>query len=92
MGRGSLDVLLARDISATGVGVFVPHMFKGWKIDEEVELVLTLPRERPFLARGVIRHHTHSDEGAEHFGVMFSEISDDDQEKILRYVEGHAGR
>ena len=58
IGGNSIDILHARDISATGLGVFVPHGFEGCDLDQEVELVITLPGTRTFMARGVIRHVT----------------------------------
>ena len=58
MGQGSLDVLLARNVSETGIGVYVPHGFAGFDLEAEVELVVTLPGCTPFLTRGAIRHVT----------------------------------
>lgn len=86
MGSGTLDILRARDISATGVGVYVSHRFDGCDIDCEVELVITLPRCRSFLARGVIRHVTRSGEPAEYFGVEFTQLRDEHRESLRRYV------
>ena len=84
MGDGFLDVFAARDISASGVGIVVPHRFHGCKIDDEVALVITLPKERPFLARGRIVHRTKTDH--EFFGVEFSELERSHRKLIANYV------
>ena len=86
MGRGSLDVLHARNVSATGLGIYVPHGFAGIDLSQEVELVVTLPGVRSFLARGVIRHVTDAHGDARHFGVELTSIADKDREAILGYV------
>lgn len=86
MGRGSLDVLRARNISATGLGVYVPHGFAGIDLSQEVELVVTLPGVRSFLARGIVRHVTDSADDAHHFGVELTGIADKHREAVLAYV------
>jgi len=92
MGRASLDVLRVRDISVTGVGVYVSHRFEGCDIDAEVDLVLTLPRARPFLTRGVIRHHTRSeDSDSPHFGIQFTSLSSPQRSLIERYIVDRVG-
>ena len=88
MGAGFLDVLAVRDISARGVGVYVPHCFEGCRLDDAVDLVITLPGARPFLARGRIAHRTKSVD--EFFGVEFSEISRADSRRIRQYIKGLA--
>lgn len=85
MGRGFLDVLHARDISAGGIGIRVPHGFAGCDINSEVELIITLGRGRPFKAMGSIRHHGRP--GAEHiFGVEFLGLSSEQQQAVEDYV------
>ena len=87
MGRRSLDVLHVRDISATGLGVYVAHRFEGCDIDAEVDLVLTLPGSRPFLTRGVIRHNTRGEGDASgYFGVEFSLLQRGQRALIEAYV------
>ena len=58
MGRGTLDVLHARNVSQTGIGIYVPHDFAGCDLEATVELIITLPHERPFLTHGTIKHQT----------------------------------
>ena len=90
MGPGSLDVLRARNVSATGLGVYVPHGFEGFDLSSVVELVVTLPGEKPFLARGTIKHVTESDFEAKHFGLHFSEIDQAHRRTLERYVKSRA--
>lgn len=91
IGRASLDVLRARNVSSTGLGVFVPHGFAGIDLSQDVQLVVTLPGRRSFLARGVIRHVTESGADSRHFGLEFTEIADQHREAILQYVCSRLG-
>ncbi len=86
MGRASLDVLSARNVSETGIGVYVPHGFAGCDLDKEVELVITLPGERSFLARGLIMHRTDGGKEGHHFGLIFTTIAREHRTKIRDYV------
>jgi c-di-GMP-binding flagellar brake protein YcgR len=85
MGRGFLDVLSARDISVGGLGITVPHGFAGCDIDSEVELIVTLGRNRPFKTRGAIRHNGKA--GSQQlFGVEFTALSPEQQQAIEAYI------
>ncbi len=84
---GSLDIVHARDVSVTGLGVYVPHGFVGCDIASEVELVVTLPGERSFMARGVIRHVTSKNEPAGYCGVEFRGLSDRNRARLGAYVD-----
>ncbi len=86
MGRGSIDVLRARNVSASGLGVFVPHGFEGLDLAEEVELVVTLPGDRPFLAMGVIKHVTESGDETRHFGLEFTALAGSHRRALEAYV------
>jgi c-di-GMP-binding flagellar brake protein YcgR len=86
MGEGFLDVFAARDISAGGVSIAVPHRFEGCAIDDDVDLVISLPGERPFMARGRIVHRTKT--SLEFFGVEFTRIANAHAASIERYVDG----
>ena len=90
IGGNSIDILHARDISATGLGVFVPHGFDECDLDEEVELVITLPETRTFMARGVIRHVTNRDHPEQYFGVEFTQIDQRHRNQVLAYVQLNA--
>ena len=92
MGPGRLDVFNARNVSQTGIGVYVPHGFAGCDLEAEVELVITLPGERSFLARGLIKHHTESGDEGHHFGLVFSEISKEHRAKIRSFIRSTSPR
>ena len=84
MGDGFLDMFAARDISATGVSIVVPHRFEDCNLDDEVELIITLPGQRPFMARGQIVHRTKTNEAF--FGVQFSGLRSRYRDLISAYV------
>jgi hypothetical protein len=78
--------LRARDISEGGVAVFVPHDFQGCQIDDPVDVIVKLGSEKPFTARGIVRHL--SAQANDHFfGVKFIRVSDENLAKIRKYVE-----
>lgn len=85
MGDGFLDVFAARDISAGGVGIVVPHRFEGCAIDQEVDLVVSLPGDRPFMARGRIVHRTKTHQ--EFFGIEFTRLASGPLRALERYVD-----
>jgi hypothetical protein len=82
IGPDFLEIVEVRDISAGGLGLQIPALFEGRDIDVPVEVIVTLPRERSFSARGVIRHVS---KGAQ-FGVEFTELPDQARSRIERYV------
>lgn len=85
MGPGFLDVLRARDVSQTGLGILVPHGFEGCDLLEAVELIITLPGSPSFSAAGVLRHRTRH--GAiSFFGVELTRISERDRLALRAYV------
>lgn len=91
MGERSLDFAQALDISELGIGVYVSHGFAPEMIGSIVELVVTLPGERSFLARGVLRHV--SDGRIDHrFGVSFVDLPDRLRDRIRQYVAKHTAR
>lgn len=84
MGAAFVDILPARDISLGGVGIQVPHRFQGCDLTPEVELLITLPGERCFLARGIVRHKR--DEDGTLFGVEFTQLGVSHRERLAAYV------
>lgn len=86
MGAQSIDVLDARDISATGLAVYVPHRFEGCDVHSEVALIIKLPRTRSFMAKGTVVHLT-ADERDANFGVEFTELADQHRAEIRAYIE-----
>ncbi len=85
-GAGFMEILYARDISTEGVGIWVPHKFKGCQIPGEVAVVVTLPGIEPFIGIGMLRHRT-PDEEQEVFGIEFTQIANLDRSHIDAYVK-----
>ena len=89
MGKRSLDIVNARNISMTGIGVWVPHGFEPEAIGAEMELVVTLPGQRPYLAKGILRHF--QDLPKSFFGVEFSDLPEPLRGHLESYIrEAHA--
>jgi c-di-GMP-binding flagellar brake protein YcgR len=87
MGDGFLDSVRARDISAGGLSVYVPHDFAGCNLQAAVELVVKLPQARPFMARGVVRHLSAEAESRHYFGVEFTDVPAEKRGQIEAYVQ-----
>jgi hypothetical protein len=85
MSQSFLDIFDARDISVTGIGIFVPYRFEGCYLKSPVDLVISLPAAEPFLAKGRIVHRTKSNR--EFFGVEFVDLPVLHAVKIMHYVE-----
>ena len=75
----------ARDISATGAGIFVPPHLEGANLKNPIKLVIKLPDCEPILARGRIVHRTKI--GREFLGVEFMNLAEDHATLIAHYVE-----
>lgn len=86
MGAGSLNILRARDISLSGVGIRAPHGFSAADLETEVDLVITLPGIRSFQARGIIRHR-NDDASGHFFGVELTDVKAANREAVRRFVE-----
>ena len=85
MGKNFLDIFEARDISATGVGIYVPYRFEGCNLTNPVDLVITLPERRSFLAKGKLVHRTKTER--EFFGVEFVDLPLGPAREIAEYVK-----
>jgi c-di-GMP-binding flagellar brake protein YcgR len=79
------DGFEARDISATGAGIFVPPHLEGCALKSPVKLVIMLPESEPFRTRGRIVHRTKM--GREFLGVEFMNLSPAQVSSIERYVD-----
>lgn len=86
MGEAFLEVLNADDISAGGLGVRVPHGLSADEVKAEVDLIVTLPGQKPFMAKGNIVHRTGIGK-EKRFGVAFTELGDGDRARIEAYVK-----
>ena len=82
MGNDLFDTVHAKDISAGGIGVRIDKDFRDWRLKTEVDMRITLPDETAFKAKGVIRFKGEN----RLVGIIFSEISDENKERIDRYV------
>jgi len=84
-GENFLDILHAKDISETGIGIRVPHFFSGCSIDKPVSFVISLPEPCNALikVRGLVKH-SNSDQ----FGVRFTQI-DQKSLRLLRDYIAH---
>ena len=82
-GENFIEMIRANDISIGGIGLIVPHEFKGCKIDRMVYLVITLPFpvNKSFKTKGIIRHVI-----GKRFGVKFVGIQDSAYRLIRKYV------
>jgi c-di-GMP-binding flagellar brake protein YcgR len=85
MSENFLDIFEARDISTTGVGIFVAYRFEGCALKSPVDLVMTLPNGDPFRAKGRVVHRTKTDR--EFFGVEFVNLPQPAIQEIDRYVQ-----
>ena len=79
------DGFEARDISATGAGIFVPAHLEGCSLKSPINLVIKLPGADPFRARGRIVHRTKL--GREFLGVEFENLSRVNAAALDRYIE-----
>lgn len=84
MGERFLDIFEARDISTSGVGIYVPYRFEGCDLRNPVELVITLPGARPFLVKGRLVHRSKMER--EFFGVEFIDLGEVERSEIACYV------
>lgn len=85
MGNESLNILRARDISLSGLGVYVPHGFRESDLANELDLVITLPGGRSFLAKGVVRHRNYVDT-PNFFGVEFTSMKPVHRAEVRAFV------
>ncbi|WP_010571112.1 PilZ domain-containing protein [Leptospira broomii] len=74
MGNGFIDILIAQDLSQSGMAIRVPHHFDGCDINSAVELVVSLPGYKPFKAMGLIKHLAPAKEADGFFGVQFTQL------------------
>lgn len=91
IGSGNLDVLRARNVSTTGLGLYIPHRFAGFDFAKKVELVVMLPGKQPSLTSSVIEHVTGSEDEAHHFGLEFTGLEDFHRRALDEYVRSRMG-
>ena len=83
-GENFIETLTAVSISQKGIGINVPHGFKGCKIYNQVELVLSLPYpvNQDILINGYIKYKT-----SKMFGIIFTGVSSKNNEVIRKYIK-----
>lgn len=83
-GENFIEVLTAVSISQKGIGISVPHGFKGCKIYNEVELVLSLPYpiNQSILIFGKIKYINSLK-----FGISFNKMSSESKKIIREYIQ-----
>lgn len=90
MGNGFLEIVKAVDISQQGVGIYLPRPLTSSEIEAEVEIVLTLPAERPIHTHGVIRRREGTQSGI--IGIEFVRTPAKALEALDRYIERRSVR
>ncbi|MGE4652165.1 MAG: PilZ domain-containing protein [Myxococcota bacterium] len=87
MGPHSLDVHEIRDIALRGVALYLRPDIRAPQIGSRVELILTLPGERPFLACGLVRHRTQVEADRPFLGIEFTALEARRREQLRNYLE-----
>jgi len=91
MGPDFLDIVQARDVGLGGIGVWVSHGFAGCDTSDSVDLIVSLPSQKPFLTRGRIRHQSY-ESGGNFFGVSFIDLAPAHRRLLQDYIEEHLSR
>jgi hypothetical protein len=86
IGQNSGEVLDVRDISTSGVAVFVGAGFMYNNVQSEQQFVIKLPSSPSFLVTGFVKHYRTKTDGREHLGIEFRKISDKYKMVIRDYV------
>ena len=82
-GKNFVDIVPAKDISMSGVGIQIPGYFEGREIEGDVALSITIPHpmKHKISTSGKIVH-----KGNSYFGATFMNIDDKDQAKLQDYI------
>ncbi len=86
IGQNSGEVLDVRDISTSGIAVFVGAGFMYNNVQNEQQFVIKLPARPSFLVTGFVKHYRTKTDGREHLGIEFRKISDKYKMVIRDYV------
>ena len=87
MGDGFLDIFYARNVSEKGIGIEVPYKFEGCDIDKPIDIIITLPPDNCFKARGIIKHSNAELTMQGIFGVELTSLQKGHERDIKNYVE-----
>ena len=88
MGPHSLEVHEIRDLALRGVALYLRPDIRPPQVGARVELILSLPGERPFLACGVVRHRTYEQADRPFLGIEFTVMEARRREQLRNYLEG----
>lgn len=83
-GENFIEIVKARDISLSGVGVIVPDLIPNYTTSVDINCVITLPFQTSFKVKGIIRHVGSDDKF--YFGIEFVDLSEENAEKIREYI------
>jgi hypothetical protein len=92
VGQQFMEMPEIKDVSTTGLAISVPHRFNGKLPTQEMDVLLTLHGQGTVRARGEIRHVSYARHSTVTFGVEFVKISDEDRDRIARYVDDIADK
>jgi len=88
LGPYSLEVHEIRDLALRGVALYLRPDIRAPQVGARVELILSLPGERPFLACGVVRHRTHEAGDRPFLGIEFTVMESRRRDQLRNYLEG----
>lgn len=82
-GTDFIETIKAIDISEGGIGIEVPHNFRGCHVDQPASFVIHLPKpiNKFFRVDGMIRHVRHHS-----FGVHFTNMNDRSRALVRSYI------
>ena len=84
-GKDFIEIVPAKDISMSGVGIEIPNHLQDRMIEGDISLRITLPHpiNHSFSTSGQIVHKANS-----FFGGIFDGIDDQDQKRLQDYING----
>jgi CheY-like chemotaxis protein len=82
LGETFLEILKVQNMSITGLAITAPHGLDGNSINKDISIIVSIPKERPFKAKGTIKHV-----GGDSFGVEFKEVKPEDIDIIKSYIK-----
>ena len=82
-GENFVDIFYANNISMGGLGIIVPHKFKGCKIEMDVSLILKIPTPiNSYISFSSAIVHIND----QIFGISFSQLLKKDKAKLKSYI------
>lgn len=78
-----IETIRAVDISENGIGIVVPHGFRGCHVDQPASFVIHLPKpiNKFFRVDGLIRHVCNQS-----FGVQFTNMNEKSRALVREYI------